>query len=211
MVSDMRGDLQSQAIDLLPQLRSADVSSVNEQDRTVDLIFSTGAAVERYDWRSGSRYIEKLSMNPDHIMLQRLNSGAPLLNSHSAWSLENIFGAVVRGTAKVEKGKATATVKFSVRQAVEDYWRDVKAGVITAVSTAYRVYRFEETAAKDGGLPTRLATLWEPHEISLVAIPADPGARVRGEQQVEANRCFLVPAHTDSDRERRYRFARLAR
>src|SRR3954469_24466617 len=72
--------------------------SVNAEARTVDLVFSTGAAVERYDWMSGTRYVEKLSLDPAHVRLDRLNSGAPLLDTHGGYSVRSMLGAVVRGS-----------------------------------------------------------------------------------------------------------------
>jgi hypothetical protein len=104
-----------QTIDLPSLSVRAAVGAVNTDARTIDLIFSTGAAVDRFDWMTGKRYREVLSMEPKHIRLDRLNSGAPLLDSHSAYSITDQLGAVVPGSARIENGKAVATVKFSAR------------------------------------------------------------------------------------------------
>ena len=81
----------AQTIDAPPLCVRAEVGVVNEDARTVELIFSTGAAVDRVDWYNGKRYIEVLSMKPEHVRLARLNAGAPLLNTHSSWSLDDII------------------------------------------------------------------------------------------------------------------------
>jgi hypothetical protein len=64
-------------------LRAAfEPSTLNEAKRTVDLVWTTGAPVLRgyYD-----RYFEELSLDPKHVRMGRLESGAaPLLNSHTA-------------------------------------------------------------------------------------------------------------------------------
>jgi hypothetical protein len=39
---------------------------------------------------------------------------------------------------------------------------------------------------------TRTATDWEPYEVSLVPMPADPGARVRGGEKLDTNTCVMV-------------------
>jgi hypothetical protein len=67
--------------DLLPlDVRAAVVpKSLNDEQRTVELVLSTGAAVDRIDPMTGKRYTEKLILDPTAIRLDRLNAGAPLL------------------------------------------------------------------------------------------------------------------------------------
>jgi hypothetical protein len=167
----------------------AAVSSINTSKRTVDLTFSTGAAVDRVDW-SGKRYREVLSLAPAHVRLDRLNSSAPLLNSHSAYSVSDVIGVVEPGSARVSQGQGVATVRFSQRDDVEPIWQDVVDGIVRAVSVGYRVHKFVEDTPKDGGTPTRTAIDWEPYELSMVSMPADPGAKVRAGGQT--NVCELV-------------------
>lgn len=200
----------STTIDLLPLSVRAAIGSVNEQARTVDLIFSTGAPVTRYDWMSGTRYQEVLSMKPSAVRLDRLNAGAPLLNAHSGYSLANMLGTVQPGTARMEKGQGVATVRFSKRADVEPIWQDVLDEIVRAVSVGYRVYTFEETKGANNELPVRTATDWEPYEISMVPMPADTGAKVRA-AQVDTNPCVIVPRTlvplADADRLRRFHLA----
>ena len=200
-----------QTLQVPPLSLRADVSSVNVEQRSVDVIFSTGAAVERMDWWTGKRYLEKLEISPSAIRLDRLNGGAPLLDAHSAWSVGDILGAVEPASARVEKGKAIATVRFSRRAAVEDIWQDVREGIVRNVSVGYRVHKFEEDAGKDNKLPIRTAVDWEPFEISMVPMPADTGARVRADRS-DLNTCVLILRDTgsadDGDRMRRFRLAR---
>jgi hypothetical protein len=118
--------------------------------------------------------------------------GAPLLDSHSAYSVADQLGAVVPGSASLFKKAATVKVRFSKRDAVEPVWQDVRDGLIRSVSVGYRVYRFEETAGKDNKLPVRTAIDWEPFEVSMVPIPADPGAKTRGGEPTDSNECEIV-------------------
>lgn len=184
----------------------AAVGAVDEEQRTVDLVFSTGAPVERFDYYSGKRYIEKLSMKPGQVRLDRLNAGAALLDSHSAYRIANVFGAVEPGTARLEKGEGLATVRFSKRAEVEPVWRDVVDKILRFVSVGYLVRKFEEETGA-GGVITRTAVDWEPFEISLVAMPADVGAQVRGAEPATTFPCVIVAAMTDADRTRNLRLA----
>lgn len=176
----------------------------------MELIFSTGASVDRMDYWSGKRYIEKLSMDPAHVRLDRLNAGAPLLDAHSSYSVSDILGAVQPDSARIEKGKGVATVRFSQREAVAPIFTDVVDGIIRNVSVGYRVYKFVEDSPKDGGTPTRTAIDWEPYEVSMVPMPADVGARVRNGDKSDTNACVIVRgtvSTTDADRLRRLRLA----
>jgi len=185
----------TKTVELAPLSIRADVAvqTVDEAARTVELVFSTGAAVQRYDWMSDKRYLETLSLDPAHVRIERLNTIGPLLDGHSAYSVADVLGAVVPGSVTLTKGQARATVRFSKRAEVEPIFQDVKDGIIRSVSVGYRVYQFEETDGKDNALPVRKATDWEPFEISMVPIPADAGAAVRGERpKVETNSCEVV-------------------
>ena len=75
--------------------------------------------------------------------------------------------------------EARAVIRFSERAEVEPLWQDVRAGIIRHVSAGYRVrtYRIEE----DADPPVWRAIDWQPVELSLVAVPADPGAGMRSD------------------------------
>jgi phage major head subunit gpT-like protein len=178
---------------MAPLSLRADISprSINDADRTVELIFTTGAAVRRMDYWTGKDYLEILSLDPAHVRLDRLNDGAPLLDSHSAWSVADQLGAVVPGSAVLMKKAGLVKVRFSKREAVEPVWQDVRDGIIRSVSVGYMPHKYEETAGEGDAIPTRKAIDWEPFEVSMVPIPADAGAKVRG-GSADANPCEIV-------------------
>lgn len=155
--------------------------SVNAEARTVEVIWSTGARVARYGFDGA--YMEELSMDPQSIRMGRLNGGAPLLNSHGANSLTDVVGVVER--AWVEGGEGRAVVRFSSRDDVEPIFRDVRDGILRNISVGYRIWKTEES--NDGNLTVKRAVDWEPHELSLVPIPADAGAQVRSEETLETH------------------------
>lgn len=180
-------------IEVGPLSVRAEVRSFDPKTRTVEVIFSTGSAVERFDWFTGKRYIEKLAITPKAIRLERLNAGAPVLDSHSAYSVSDQLGAVVRDSARIEKGLAIAKLAFSRRASIADTVQDIEDGIIRSVSVGYRVHKFEEEVGQDGSIPVRTATDWEPYEISMVPMPADAGAHVRADdQKAQLNSCVVT-------------------
>lgn len=204
--------MKTQTVELgMLDIRAA-ISSVNDDQRTVDVTFSTGAGVRRYDWRTDSFFMEELSMDPKHIRMARLNSGAPVLDSHSGWSVRSQLGAVVDGSGKVVNGEGRATLKLSKREDVNSVWQDIKDGIVRKVSVGYAVHKFEQIPAKVlGELPTRRAVDWEPYEISFTPLPADNGADVHRNQKAQSFPCVIVTRGqhaSDADRDRRLTLAK---
>ncbi len=152
-------------------------TSYNEQDNTVDITWSTGADVVRDDY--DGQYIERLLMGDGNVRLGRLNSGAPLLDTHSSDSLSNVIGSVVPGSAKIEDGRGVATVKLSSARSDADTISKIREGVITNISVGYIVHASTRIEGENGEPDVIEITDWEPIEISAVPIPADPGAQIR--------------------------------
>lgn len=170
--------------------------SVNDEARELDVVWTTGAAVRRYDWWSGEAWTESLSMDPKHVDLRRLNSGAPVLMDHSSY---NQVGGVVRGSARVEGDRGLARLRFSRRPEVDGLWADIRDGIREKFSVGYDVFKYDEVY-RDGKLVSRTAVAWEPAEVSTVAMPADIGAEVmRGTRSAKGpkNPCaFFVRSGT---------------
>ncbi|MCA3584652.1 MAG: peptidase U37 [Methylocystis sp.] len=169
-------------IDLPPLTRAADLlpASIDAAERTIDVVWSTGARVRRNPF-FGDPFDEELAMDPRAVRLDRLNAGAPLLKVHDASVLDSVIGSVVPGSARIENGRGIARVRFSDRTEVEPLWKDVEAGHIRAVSIGYQVHRFEVT--KQAGAPELWRAVdWTPFEISAVPIGADPAAGFRADE-----------------------------
>ncbi len=189
-----------QRIELQPLTLRADVESVDPDMRTVEVIFSTGAPVERYDWRTDTRYLETLSLKPNDVRLERLNAGAPFLNTHSTFDIGDVLGVVTPGSARIAEGRARATIRFSKRDDVEPIWQDVQDGILRNVSVGYRVHSYEQSGGTEGKPVTRHAIDWEPYEISAVPMGADPGAKVRAGAAPPTNPCVIVTRIGQEDR-----------
>src|ERR1035441_55340 len=104
--------------------------SANEDARTIDAVWYTGAKVPRFDWRTGVEY--DLILDMKGCRLDRLNNGGPVLDSHMAYGVESQMGVVRRAWTAGATGKAT--IQFSKRDAVTPIWDDVRAGIIQNLS-----------------------------------------------------------------------------
>jgi len=166
-------------INLPPATRDAELraASFNEADNTIEVCWTTGATVRRMSWRDGA-YDEELIVSPNAVRLERLNAGAPLLNTHSQWDLKDVIGAVVPGTARIEKGQGFARVALSKAPGDADIVQKIRDGIIRNISVGYIRHQIEKIE-KDDETPIWRVVDWEPHEISAVPVPADAGSQFR--------------------------------
>lgn len=155
-------------------------ATVSEDSRTVTVSWGTGAPVLRQ--RGAFTFLEELDMSEGAVDLSVLRSNAKLLDSHRADSVLNVLGTVEE--AWIQSGEGFARVRFSKRNDVEPIWQDVKDGVLTGVSIGYTVAEWKER--NENGMLVKRAVRWAPVELSLVAVPADGTARVRGHHSAEA-------------------------
>lgn len=165
---------------LLPtQHRAAsfEPTSYNAEERSIEVLWTTGATVRRVDWWDGA-YDEQLITEPASVRLARLNDGAPFLNTHSTWDLGDVIGAVVPGSARIERGEGYARVRLSAAPEHESIVRNILDGIIRNISVGYRIHKVERI--EEEGKPDLVRVVdWEPFELSAVPVGADPGAHVR--------------------------------
>lgn len=174
------------------QTRAMPVTSVDEAARTVDICWTTGARVRRYDWNRDRYYYEELEVSPEAIDLSRLESGAPLLNTHNKNDLSDVIGVVAR--AWLEKVEGMATVRFSKRDDVEPIFQDVVDKIIRNVSVGYIINKITIIEG-EADLPIYRATSWQPYELSLVPVGADQNTGTRSEPSEKNYPCeFLTPS-----------------
>ncbi|MGH0031731.1 MAG: prohead protease/major capsid protein fusion protein [Myxococcota bacterium] len=175
---------------------SLEPSTVDAEARTVQLRFYTGAYVRRYSWEHGSIELA-FEMKPSAVRMGRLNSGAPLLNSHADWDLSDVIGVVEN--ASIKGGEGIATVRFSDREEVEPIFRDVQNGIIRNVSMGAVVHQMKEVTKKGDCIKKFLAIDWEPMELSFVAVGADAGAQALSDRAGEFPCRITFSAEESSD------------
>jgi hypothetical protein len=177
--------------------RAAEVraDAVNEAERTIEIVWTTGAMVQRrrYEgWDDVVEYDEELVVSADAMRLERMNAGAPFLDSHSGWSLSSVLGSVVPGSVRIEGGQAHATVRLTAAEDARDAVLRIMERSVRFVSVGYKVHKYE-IVKEDGKRELWRAVDWEPYEVSAVAMPADPGAHVRSAEGARPGESMLNP------------------
>jgi hypothetical protein len=168
-------------------------SSLNEESRTVDVVFATPTPVLRYSWYREEYYNEVLDM--DGANLERASKGLPVLDNHNSYG--SVRNAVIGRAENIrrEGDQWVATVRFSKRDDVQQMVDDVRDGILTDISFGYsmdEVVRMEKQESEK--YRTYKVKRWTPSEISFVNIPADPRAGVRsGDGNEGADLMQLIP------------------
>ncbi|WP_374471051.1 prohead protease/major capsid protein fusion protein [Phenylobacterium sp.] len=153
------------AADLLTRNLALRPETLNVKDGTVDVVLTTGAPVRR------GGYIERLAIGPENVSVA---ARVPLLDAHRQTSIKDIKGRVAN--VRHEAGQIVATLYVTDPEALAA----IERGDVTGVSVGYRVSKWTESRDPRTGELTRTATTWELIEASLVPVPADPAAIIRG-------------------------------
>ena len=150
---------------------------VSEDDRTIELSFSSELPYDR-GWG-----IEILDHAPSSVRLGRLNNAAPLLVNHNP---ESQVGVVELATIG-DNRRSRAVVRFGQSALANEIWQDVKTGIRQLVSVGYQHFPTHVVEGREGDKPIIRFLDWEPFEVSLVSIPADPSVgigRASGENAI---------------------------
>ncbi len=165
--------------DILTRAATFAPATFNAADNTVDVVFSTGAGVLRFD--AEGQYLEMLDMSPGAVDLSQL-IGGPVLDSHNRGGVNAVLGVVE--SAATDGARGLARLKLTARADAAGTIGDVKDGILRNVSAGYTVQTWQASKRADG-MRTKTATRWTPKEISFTAIGADAGATVRSKETME--------------------------
>ncbi|MBX9698220.1 MAG: terminase, partial [Acetobacteraceae bacterium] len=137
----------------------------------------------------------ELDMRPEAVRMDALRSGrAPVLDTHRRAGTRDVLGRVT--AARLEAGRGYATLQFSGADDVEPVWQRVADGTLQSVSVGYRVHRYEPRPDAATGQTIHRAVDWEPYEISIVPVPVDGLAVIRGEGDQGTPATAIEPALT---------------
>lgn len=150
-------------------------SSFNREAGTVEAVLSSGAGVQRRDARGA--FTERLATTAGAVTLH--TARLPILDSHRQGSIADVLGFVA--DVRHEAGEVRATLHITSPAALSL----IETGALTGVSIGYRVAP-RDWIEGDGGR-TRTAMHWTLLEVSLVPVPADPGAILRSESMPDGN------------------------
>ena len=142
---------------------SIETRDLNVDDRLITLAFSSEQPVDR-----GYGY-EILSHDDGAVILDRLNTNAPLLVNHDT---NQQTGVVVKAWLDSDR-VCRAVVKFGNSPLASEIYQDVQDGIRRLVSVGYLVHKIENVGVAEDKRPIYKAISWEPLEISIVPIPAD--------------------------------------
>jgi len=154
---------------------------IDVEKRTVQLSFSSEEPYERW---FGT---EILGHKNSEVRLGRLKNSAALLVDHSTRDQVGVVESV-----KLENKRGVAIVRFGKSERANEIFNDVVDSIRTKVSIAYEIFDMvrvvedgdkgwewvsDEVSTEDRKEAFRV-TDWEPHEISIVSVPADDSVGV---------------------------------
>ena len=155
----------------LSRVFDLDRSAIDEENRTVSVIFSTETPVDR------NFGVEILDHNRGSVRMDRLQKRAPVLLNHN---MSDQLGVVERATIDADR-KGRALLRFGRGRLSTEVFNDVVDGIRSQVSVGYRIHKMEK---EDDEKLTYRAVDWQPFEISIVPTGADSMAIVgRSENQ----------------------------
>lgn len=151
--------------------RETTIDQVDTDSRTVELSFSSETPYGR--WFGD----EILCHDEECINLERFNNGlGTVLFNHDR---DAVVGHIEKVWLEDNRGKAL--VRFDTDEQSETIFQKVQSGTLQGVSVGYAIYRYEvledeDTKSTNGRFngPAYVVTDWEPLEISIVSVPADP-------------------------------------
>lgn len=162
------------------QALSAQVTpqTINDEQRTVDVIWYTGIDVDRYSWTERRAY--KMRLDSAGADLSLLNAGAPVCDNHWMAGVDDQKGRVDRAWVDGGLYKATLRFKRSTEQTgrrpeLDGLWQDIKDKIVSKFSMGVEILAATDERDKAGNLVMKTATKWRPFEISIAPIPADFG------------------------------------
>jgi len=131
---------------------------VNEEERTVEVSISSEEPVRRWDG-------DEILVHEDGV-IDMSRFPLPLCVAHETYRGLNI--GLIEDPV-IENKKLRGTLRFGERTEANEYFTDVKNGIIRNISVGYRI---NESIPNEKEESYRV-TDWMPFEASLVSVPAD--------------------------------------
>ncbi|MEJ2790098.1 MULTISPECIES: phage major capsid protein [unclassified Pseudoxanthomonas] len=139
-----------------------DRAAIDIDARTVEIAFSSETPVERW-WG-----MEILDHATGAMRDKRIKRGGALLMDHDWRDQVGVIESVRIDADRVGR----AVVRFGRSARASEIFQDVQDGIRTNISVSYRIHKAVLEKSEDG-VETYRITDWEPHEISVVSVPAD--------------------------------------
>lgn len=164
-------------------LRAEGPGSLDEKNRSVEVVMSTESPATVRDWDRGI-ISEVLLMSGSEIPETKQ---LVLLDAHSRYETANVIGSVRE--IRISGDQMIGRAYYSSAPEAESPWIKTREGHLTDYSIGYRVDEAVwvpagQTATISGRVfngPVQVATRWTPRELSAVPIGADQNAKARQE------------------------------
>lgn len=174
MIEDMKIQLAGQLLAPMPEPEDDEEEPKAEGPRRREVLFYSGATVERFDFWTGESW--NLRFDMDSADLSALSADAPVLDGHMAHEIKNQIG-VVESARRTDDGYR-AVLRFSNREDVNGLWQDIQDGILRNVSMGVQIGELVVESKPGADVKQYLARKWKPYEISVVPIGADPKAKI---------------------------------
>lgn len=145
------------------------IRALEGDGRRFEVSFSSEEPYQRYFGP------EILDHSAGSVDLSRLQEIGVVLFNHDR---DAVIGKIERAWIEGARGKAIIAIDDDDES--ERIRRKMESGTLKGTSVGYRVFNWEEVEAgsisEDGRFqgPCSIARKWEPYEISVVSVPADP-------------------------------------
>jgi len=168
--------MQSRVFAVRATAKSADADPA---ENVVPISFSSANPIKRMSW-GGMWWYEVLNHSTASVKTDRLTQGLAVLVNHDP---NQRAGILQDGVIDDKTGRGN--IRFNTTQFGKDVATEVREGTLPYISVGYIVHSEQRVADIDplddedpNYLGTYEADEWEPCEVSLVAIPADPSVGV---------------------------------
>lgn len=159
---------EAQAAAPLSRALQFERAAIDDEKRTATVAFASEMPFDRWWGR------EILDVSPTGMRMGRLATGANLLVDHDTRDVVGVVESVELGADRV----ARAVVRFGRGARANEVWEDVRDGIRRNVSVGYMIHAAKLIETDDDDNDTYRVTDWEPYEVSLVSVPADPSVGV---------------------------------
>ncbi|WP_417883674.1 phage major capsid protein [Vibrio rumoiensis] len=143
--------------------------SAKFQDKGKDGLFTLQFSSETPVMRGGYGEVLVHSV-PENVDLSRMEQGAILIDHQQ--SIEKMVAVCER--AWIENGKGFCSIRFGTSDLALQVRADVEAGIVNSVSVGFNIDEYSIDEENNQVIATR----WTVHEVSIVAVPADPSCKI---------------------------------
>ena len=164
-------------------------TSLNEEARTVEIVFTTGERGLRTPFFD-EPYFEELEISDTAIRQERLENGLSVIDSHQVYAgIRGVYG--ISQEYRIENGQLIGTVCFADDEESDTVFNKIRQGILKHVSLGYRIHRMQRVGEEEG-IPVYRAIDWSPFELSIVPVPFETTNGVRSDNGQTQYDCEIL-------------------